>query len=328
MRVAPPEAAAYPNRVSAIRVIPAAGADRIIDTPGSRLAEVIVQLWLNAVPQEDIGVWTMALKPSVSTFRTAKPAQLAPRDRTALPRAEHEAGSGLVSSTDIGCVHTGGAFVPAEGDLLFQDLDGLPLGDAIEEVTFGVNGAKFCHVGIATEEDHGGPQVIEAFGAVVAIRSLSEFLARSKDNAGRPKVIVGRLKDPYRSLIPAAIRRARRLLGAPYDQSFLPENDRIYCSELVWKCFRDSAGKPLFELAPMTFKQPGSSEPMAIWKDYYAMLGVPLPEGVAGCNPGDLSRSKNINIVHVYGRPRGWTDETWLIFEMRSRLYSEPWAAR
>jgi hypothetical protein len=285
-------------------------------------------LWLDVVPREEIGIWTMAIKPNVSSFRTAVPDQLAPRNTTALLRAGREAGSGLVLSTATGCVHPGGAFVPAEGDLLFQDLDGLPLGDAIEEVTFGVHGAKFCHVGIATVEDHSGPQAIEAFGAVVATRPLSEFLARSKDNTGRPKVIVGRLKEPYRSLIPAAILCARRLLGAPYDQFFLPDNDRFYCSELVWKCFRDSAGKPLFELAPMTFKQPGSSEPMAIWKDYYAMLGIPIPEGVVGSNPGGLSRSEKISIVHVYGRPRGWTEETWLIFEMRSRLYSEPSAAR
>lgn len=213
--------------------------------------------------------------------------------------------------SSAGCVHIGAGFVPAEGDLLFQDLDSSPLCDAIEKVTFGVNGGSFCHVGIATVEDHNGPQVIEAYGAVTATHPLSEFLARSKDNAGRPKVIVGRLKEPYRSLVPAAIQRARKLLGAPYDQFFLPGNDRFYCSELVWECFRDSAGKPLFELAPMTFREPGTSEPMTVWKDYYAKLSVPIPEGVPGCNPGGLSRSDKINIVHVYGRPRGWTDETW-----------------
>ena len=209
------------------------------------------------------------------------------------------------------CVNIGARFVPAEGDLLFQDLDSSPPCDAIEKVTFGVDEAGFCHVGIATAEDHGGPQVIEAYGAVTAAHPLSEFLARSKDNAGRPKVIVGRLKESYRSRVPAAIQHARKLLGAPYDQFFLPDNDRFYCSELVWECFRDSAGKPLFELAPMTFKEPSSGEPMTVWRDYYAKLGVPIPEGVPGCNPGGLSRSEKINIVHVYGRPRGWTDETW-----------------
>jgi len=210
-----------------------------------------------------------------------------------------------------GCVHTGAGFVPAEGDLLFQDLDSSPLCDAIEDVTSGVNGAGLCHVGIATLQYRGGPQVIEAYGAAVAARPLAEFLARSKDNAGRPKVIVGRLKEPYRSLVPAAVRRARKLLGTPYDQFFLPDNGRLYCSELVWECFRDSAGRPLFDLTPMTFKPPGSGEPMKVWKDYYAKLGVPIPEGVPGCNPGGLSSSDRIDIVHAYGRPRGWTNETW-----------------
>jgi hypothetical protein len=117
--------------------------------------------------------------------------------------------------------------------------------------------------------------------------------------------------------VPAAIQRARKLIGAPYDQFFLPDNGSYYCSELVWECFRDSAGKPLFELAPMTFKEPNSNEPMAVWKDYYAKLGVPVPEGVPGCNPGGLSRSDKLSIVYAYGRPRGWTEEIWRAYEGR-----------
>lgn len=205
------------------------------------------------------------------------------------------------------CVNNSHEFVPAEGDLLFQDLDGSPLCEAIEKVTFGVDEARFCHVGIATVDDHGAPYVIEAYDNVAA-HPLSEFLSRAKDDAGRPKVIVGRLKQPYRSLVPVAIRRARKLLGVPYDQFFLPDNDRFYCSELVWECFRDWAGRPLFELAPMTFKELSSGEPMTVWKNHFAKLGVPIPEGVPGCNPGGMSRSDKIGIVHVYGRPGGWTE--------------------
>ena len=48
--------------------------------------------------------------------------------------------------------------------------------------------------------------------------------------------------------VPAAVRRARKFLGTPCDQFFLTGNDRLYCCELAWECFRDSAGRPLFDL--------------------------------------------------------------------------------
>jgi len=44
------------------------------------------------------------------------------------------------------------------------------------------------------------------------------------------------------------VRRARKFLGTPCDQFFLTGNDRLYCCELAWECFRDSAGRPLFDL--------------------------------------------------------------------------------
>ncbi|MBN1380108.1 MAG: hypothetical protein JXA41_00365, partial [Deltaproteobacteria bacterium] len=215
--------------------------------------------------------------------------------------------------TLAGCVPNSHEFVPDEGDLLFQDLDGSPICDAIEKVTFGVDGAGFCHVGIATADVNGEPAVIEAYDTV-EILSLNDFLARARDEAGRPRVVVGRLKERYRSLIPAAIRHARGLIGAPYDPFFLPDNGRFYCSELVSECFRDPDGNMLFGPAPMNFKESSGGEPMAIWKDYFFKLGTPVPEGVPGMNPGALSRSDRISIIHAYGRPRGWDETTWRRF--------------
>ena len=95
------------------------------------------------------------------------------------------------------------AFAPADGDLLFQDLDGSPLCDAIEAVTQGVEGARFSHVGIVTLGADGAPAVIEAYEKVT-ITPLATFLARSRDEKGRPKVVVGRLVDSCRSSVPSA----------------------------------------------------------------------------------------------------------------------------
>ncbi len=61
----------------------------------------------------------------------------------------------------------------------------------------------------------------------------------------------------------------------------------------------------------MTFRTPGTDGPMPVWREYYANKGVPIPEGKPSCNPGGLSRSENLLIPHAFGRPTGWTEDTY-----------------
>lgn len=194
-------------------------------------------------------------------------------------------------------------FQPQPGDLLFQDLDSGELCDAIEKVTEGIDGAEFSHVGIVAFDGEGRPVVIEAGGSVRET-PLAAFLARSPDADGRPKVLVGRLDQP--DWASRAVARAREHLGEPYDDEFRLDNGKWYCSELVYECYRDGDGHRLFELAPMTFKEPGSDEIQAVWRRYFAERRLPVPEGEPGCNPGGLSRSPRLRIVHAYGRPEGY----------------------
>ncbi len=202
-----------------------------------------------------------------------------------------------------GCQARPQNFTPREGDLLFQDLDSGPLCDAIEAVTQGYQGDNFSHVGIAASEQ-GKSVVIEAGGRGVVVTPLARFLSRSADANGHPKVIVGRLKPPYRAAIQPALARAKSLLGKPYDDEFLLDNGKYYCSELVYESFLDPAtGKHLFQVFPMTFCPPGSHEPLPAWRDYFAAKGTPIPEGKLGCNPGGLSRSDKLEIVYQYGMP-------------------------
>jgi len=206
-----------------------------------------------------------------------------------------------------GCQQFGGRFTPEPGDLLFQDLDAGPLCDAIEAVTEGVGGAKFSHVGIAARSNDGRAIVIEAGGGGVKTTSLEQFLARSRDARGRPKVVVGRLRPAYRHLIPRALDEAVALLGKPYDKVFAIGNDGFYCSELVYEAFRRAnGGQPLFDLAPMTFRDPATGATLPTWADYFRKLDAPVPEGQPGINPGGISRSSAIRIIHAYGRPTGW----------------------
>lgn len=192
------------------------------------------------------------------------------------------------------------------GDLLFQDIDAGPLCDAIEKVTRGYRGANLTHVGVVAKNDNGELVVIEANPTGVEATLLEAFLKRSLDDRHRPKVLVGRLKPTYRHLTSLALKQAFALKGKPYDKVFAINNDTYYCSELVYEIFlRANDNKPLFELKPMTFNEPDTGHVFPAWKEYFENLQVPVPEGEPGINPGAISRSQTLEIVHVYGTPTG-----------------------
>ncbi|MDP4186178.1 MAG: YiiX/YebB-like N1pC/P60 family cysteine hydrolase [Bacteroidota bacterium] len=191
------------------------------------------------------------------------------------------------------------------GDLLFQDLDCGPMCDAIEEVTQGIKGAKFSHVGIVWQKSD-SLFVIEAISKGVVVTALNDFLGRSQDSQGKPKVVVGRLKNKYRNLINPAIKEALKFLGKPYDDYFQIDNDAYYCSELVYFAFLQANGnKPLFPLSPMTYKSPRTGDYYPVWKEYFQKLGVSIPEGKPGINPGGISRSPMLDIYFSFGKPDG-----------------------
>ena len=211
----------------------------------------------------------------------------------------------------IGCNQNysqkGNSFALQTGDLLFQDSDRGALCDSIEEVTSGFLGARFSHVGIAAEDANNNFVVIEAVSSGVKVSSLEPFLGRSFDGDGRPKVVVGRLKPAFSHLIPLAIKEAFALMGRPYDKLFVIDNDSYYCSELIYEIFlRANDNKPVFTLEPMTFKNPDTGVTLATWQEYFSKLGVSIPEGEPGINPGGISRSEALIIIYSYGIPDGW----------------------
>jgi len=50
----------------------------------------------------------------------------------------------------------------------------------------------------------------------------------------------------------------------------------------------------------MTFDDPDTKTIFPIWEDYFKKLGIPVPEGKPGLNPGSISRSDKIKIVYRF----------------------------
>jgi hypothetical protein len=181
-----------------------------------------------------------------------------------------------------------------QGDLLFQNLDCGPLCDAIEQVTYGKDGLKFSHIGLVVIKQD-SIYVIEAIGKNVVLTPYKKFKSRTPN-----PLYLGRLNEPYQPLIDSAIGFAMQQLGLPYDEPFLYNNNKYYCSELIYDAFKASnQNRPFFELEPMTFKQPNSTTFFKTWVDYYKTLGIAIPEGEPGINPAGISRSNKLTWIGI-----------------------------
>ena len=190
------------------------------------------------------------------------------------------------------------------GDLLFQDLDCGPLCDAIESVTHGYANGHFSHVGILINDEKNQLRVLEAIGEKVKLTPVDDFLNRYYDKKVRPKVVVGRPDQNTFNF--KNFKNIGIYLGKTYDDVFDIDDDRYYCSELVYFLYTDFNGKKMFELAPMTFKDKRTGEFFPPWRDYYDKLKKEIPEGKPGINPGSISTSDKISIIYRYGDPEGW----------------------
>ena len=183
-----------------------------------------------------------------------------------------------------------------EGDLLFQDLDSSPLCEAIESVTSGHNNYNVSHIGFVINVN-GELKVLEAIPPKVKLTALDTFLFRSTDSNNNPKVFVGRLNEKFKNVIPAAVDYCLNRLEFTYDEFFLMNNNKYYCSELIYESFNSNN---IFKLEKMNFNNldGGKNE---IWQKYFDELNMTIPQDSLGINPAAMSKSKNINIIHFYG---------------------------
>jgi hypothetical protein len=197
------------------------------------------------------------------------------------------------------CKHTTHSNQLQQGDLLFQNLNCGELCNAIEAVTEGVNGNDFSHCAMVININD-TLKVIEAIGDKVQVNSIKNFFARSGDTSAIENITVGRVKHQYENLLASATTQANLLTGQPYDDEFLLNNNKWYCSEMLYEVFKKANDqKEFFELEPMTFKDPATNNYFPAWINYYKQLNIEIPEGKMGTNPGLISRSNKIQIIKI-----------------------------
>jgi hypothetical protein len=129
-------------------------------------------------------------------------------------------------------------YEPEEGDIIFQSSPHNPLSDAIE----GVTESPWSHCGILRRHPKGWV-ILEAVGPVRET-PLADWVRRGRGG----EFEVFRLTAPHRDKIPAMIAAAQKYLGRPYDLRYQLDDEKIYCSELVYKAFRDAGGGELGKL--------------------------------------------------------------------------------
>ena len=177
-----------------------------------------------------------------------------------------------------------------EGDLLFCVQQNK---NAISDVTQGFNGENIPHVAIF-HNDSTGSFALEASFMGVKLTPIDKFKKWLKLNKV-PYVLVGRLKN--RDNIEASVQNAMKYIGKRYDFKFDSTDDEIYCSELIQLCYKDKADNLIFKPIPMSFHD-STGVVTDYWKKYYARWKMEVPEGAPGSNPGNLSMSDQLNIVH------------------------------
>ena len=101
----------------------------------------------------------------------------------------------------------------------------------------------------------------------------------------------------------AAVERAKTFCGRAYDKCFLPDNDELYCSELVQLSYLDGRGEQVFESEPMNFRAPDGTMPI-YWEQLFAILGMDVPQNLPGTNPQRMSESKILKPVPASLLPR------------------------
>jgi uncharacterized protein YycO len=173
-----------------------------------------------------------------------------------------------------------------DGDIIFQTSQSAQC-EAVRIATR----SKFSHCGIIfTREDK--KFVMEAVQPV-KITPFEEWIQHGKDNC----YLVKRLKDTLQINNQKMVNMKHvgtQFIGKNYDLYFEWSDDRIYCSELVWKIYKEGADIELCKQQTLQSFDLKNEKVKEILKERYGN-NIPLNEKVVA--PSQLADSKLLETI-------------------------------
>ncbi len=173
-------------------------------------------------------------------------------------------------------------YSPREGDVLFQSLPHGALTDAIEGSTH----SPWSHCGIVARENDEWV-VYEAYERVQKT-PLRAFWNRTRQF----QFAVYRFDERFDKDIHAVLDKVKVYLGLPYDAKYEMDDEKIYCSELIYKAFRDVTGE-----SPGKLVRLGDLNWQPYERTIVALEGGPPPLDRLMITPRGLSEAKQLKRV-------------------------------
>lgn len=176
----------------------------------------------------------------------------------------------------------------AEGDIIFIHSQ-TEQAAAIAEGTQ----SSWTHVGIVVKKS-GDWHVAESVGPL-AITPLKSFIGRSK-NKGYKVVRYQKFTPKMMPQMYVALYKYNQ----PYDIFFEFSNERIYCSELVYKVFRDVTGTPVGKLQKIKDLKLDGPYVSKLIEERLTAIGKELNLEEPIITPVGLLDDKNLTFIHEY----------------------------
>ena len=172
------------------------------------------------------------------------------------------------------------------GDLIFQVEGSSDFSRAIADATALSDSLRLVHVAIIDIDSLGNAYILEASERDgVCVTSMDDFIRNRAKVNGKPGYVVKRINFEFP--VEEAVQRAKEFLGQPYDWCYLPDNNMVYCSELIYESYLNENGEHIFSTRPMNFKDKNGEYP-DFWIKLFEGMNMEIPQGVGGTNPNDM----------------------------------------
>ncbi|WP_115558911.1 YiiX/YebB-like N1pC/P60 family cysteine hydrolase [Xanthomonas dyei] len=178
-----------------------------------------------------------------------------------------------------------------DGDLLFVTAARSGLSGAIDDATATQGERSFDHVALVA---HAGDTEVVLHADEQGSREQSMQAFIDEATAKQRQIVVYRLTPAHRPAIADAIAQARRMLGKPYNQTYVQDDNSYYCSDFIERAFR---AHQVFALQPMNFKNLQTGNVSPYWTDFYRSRGMAVPQGLPGTNPNDMAKAAALRVV-------------------------------